>query len=271
MVRMPVAARRARVTGPDAPHQLDRQGMEEGRFPAGWHHDQPVGLGHLGGDLGQVLGAGDSDGDGQTDLGPHPVGGWRPAMVGGGAEEVDRPGDVEEGLVDGDPLDERREVPAHGHDLIAEPLVLAEVAADEAAAPGRAGGPATRACRPGTPNALASYEAARTTPPPTAIGRPLQRRVEQLLDRRVERVEVSVQDRGLPVRCHRPQHTRTYVRYPRRESQPSSQPSGQPSGRSSPRQRRHRPTRSMRWSSTREPGVLLGDPGRFGQGPFEAG
>ena len=47
------------------------------------------------------------------------------------AEQAHRPGDVEEGFVDGDPLDEWREVVEHRHDLVAQPLVLREVAADE--------------------------------------------------------------------------------------------------------------------------------------------
>jgi hypothetical protein len=42
---------------------------------------------------------------------------------------------------------------------------------------------------------LASYEAASTTPPPTAIGLPAQVRLQQLFDRCVERVEVGVKDR----------------------------------------------------------------------------
>ena len=50
------------------------------------------------------------------------------------AEEVDGSGDVQECLVDRDPLDQRSEVPEDVDDLITELLVLREVAADEAQA-----------------------------------------------------------------------------------------------------------------------------------------
>ena len=88
------------------------------------------------------------------------------------AEEVDRAADVGEGLVDGDALDERREVAQHVDGGVAEALVLAEVAADEDAVRGTAACAFDPDMPPCTPKALASYDAASTTPPPTAIGRP---------------------------------------------------------------------------------------------------
>jgi len=73
----------------------------------------------------------------------------------GEPNNVIAPADIEKRLIDGDPFDERREVAEHRHDLIAETLVLVEVAADEAQA-----GAQLAARRPDmppvTPNARAS-------------------------------------------------------------------------------------------------------------------
>ena len=105
--------------GPDPPDEPDRQRVEERSFAGRLHHDQPVGLGHLRGDLGEVLGAGRADRDRQPDLGAH-------ALADAVAddlcrtEQVDRAGDVEERLVDGDALHERREVAEHRHHLVGQ-------------------------------------------------------------------------------------------------------------------------------------------------------
>ncbi len=96
----------------------------------------------------------------------------RSPMTSTGPKRWTEPGHVEERLVDGDPLHERREVAQHRHDV------------DRRAAGTRRSARA-RTCRSGhrrfarqpdmppcTPNRFASYDAASTTPPPTAIGRP---------------------------------------------------------------------------------------------------
>ena len=59
------------VDRPDAPQPLDRQRVQERELAVGRHHQQPVGLGHAAGHLGQELGAGHPDGDGQADLLAH--------------------------------------------------------------------------------------------------------------------------------------------------------------------------------------------------------
>ena len=60
----------------DAPEPLDRQRVEELELAVGRHHEQPVGLGHAAGHLGQELGPRHADGDRQPDplehLAPQP-------------------------------------------------------------------------------------------------------------------------------------------------------------------------------------------------------
>ena len=162
---------RSRVTAPTPHDELDRERIEEGALGARLDDDDAVGLGDLRRDLGEVLGGGDADRHGEAELvadAPADLG----RDDGGRAEQVHGARDVEERLVDRDALDPRREVAQHVDDLVAEPLVLAEVAADEpelgAQPPGAPAGHARAARR----SALASYDAASTTPPPTAMGRP---------------------------------------------------------------------------------------------------
>ncbi len=92
----------------DAPEPADGVGVEEGQLAAGLDDEHPVGLGVVAGQLGQQLVGGDADGGGQAGLGPDP-GPDGGADLGAGAEQPDGAGDVEEGLVEGDRLDERGE------------------------------------------------------------------------------------------------------------------------------------------------------------------
>ena len=148
-----------------------------------------------------MLGAGHADRNGQPDLVAHPL----PDGLGDGrrrAEQVRRAGDVEERFVDRDALDQGSEVAQHVDDLIAQALVLAEVAADEpqrgaqraGLSPGHATADAERLRLVGG----GQHDAAADRDRP-----PAQARIEQLLDRGVERVEVGMQHRRLPDQHHR--------------------------------------------------------------------
>ena len=182
--------------GADAPDESDRERAEELPLLPDRDDDQPVGLRDLRRDFRQVLRARDADRDGQADLVLHPTANGR-GDADRRAEQRDRTGDVEERLVNGDALDEWREVAEHRHDLIAQALVLAEVAADE---------PQRRAQLAGA----AARHATRDTERAGFVGRgehdaaadgdrdPSQRWVEELLDGGIERVKVSVQDGRLP-------------------------------------------------------------------------
>jgi hypothetical protein len=101
--------------------------------------------------------------------------------------------------IDGDALDEWRIVAEHLHGGVAEPLVILEVAADEdqlraelAGAPSRH--PAVHAEGLGFVGG-GKHDAAADGDRPAA-----QRRVEELLDRGVEGVEIRMEDGGN--RCH---------------------------------------------------------------------
>lgn len=97
---------------PDAPEPAHVERMQELELVVGVDHEESVGLADPRGHLGQELGAGHAHGDGEPDLGAHPV--PEPCCDGGGGSR--QPGeavDVEEGLVDRQPLDQRRCVPKH--------------------------------------------------------------------------------------------------------------------------------------------------------------
>ena len=87
-----------------APHQLDGQIVQELQFGVGIDDDQPVGLGHLRGNLRQMFGARHADRDRQAKLRPHAAPD-RPRDVGRRAEEMGAARHVGKGLIDGDPLD----------------------------------------------------------------------------------------------------------------------------------------------------------------------
>ena len=179
----------------DAPHQPDRQIVQEGELAAGIDDHQPVGLGHLRGDLGQMLGARHADRDRQAEFGPHAA-----ADRGGDllrrAEQMRAAGDVGKGLVDGDALDHRREIVEHFYRRVAQPLVVAEIAADEDQLRAEFARLAPR-------HAAAHAEGARLVgggEHDTAADRDrlaAQRRIEQLLDRGIEGVEIRMQDGAL--------------------------------------------------------------------------
>ena len=115
--------------------------------------------------------------------------------------------DVGKGLVDGNALDEGREVIEHGNGGIAQPLVLLEVATDENQLRAEfarlaAGHAATDAERLGFVRSC-KHDAATDRD-----GLAAQRGVEQLLDRGIKCIEVSVEDgccrfhpKRAPVRC----------------------------------------------------------------------
>ena len=128
---------------PDAPEPLDRQRVEERELAVGRHDEQPVRLGDAARDLGQELRPRNSDGDRQADLLEHAAA--QPAR------DLDgRPGrsleaaDVEERLVDREPLDERRRVLEHRGRRPCSPPSTPPCAAGRRPRRGRAAAPASR-------------------------------------------------------------------------------------------------------------------------------
>ena len=168
--------------------------MEEGELGLRVDDNQPVGLGDLRGDLGEVFCAGDADGDGKGQFVAHAPADRR-GDLGRRAEEVRAACDVGESLVDRDPLDQRREVAQYPDRGVAEPLVLLEVPADEDQV-------GAKLSRPPTRHAAVDTEGLRFVgrrehhAAPDCDRLPLEGRVEHLLDGGVERVQVRVKDRG---------------------------------------------------------------------------
>ena len=148
--------------GAHAPQSLDGEGVQEVQLAVGRHLQQPVGLGHAAGHLGQELGPGHPDADGQPDLveDPGPQAG---RDVHRGPRHPAQAADVEEGLVDRQPLHQRRGVVEDGEHGPAGVGVGLPPGADDhgvgAQAPGQAAahgrsarrGPWPRSCTPAPP------------------------------------------------------------------------------------------------------------------------
>jgi hypothetical protein len=156
-------------------------------------------LGRLGGQLGDELRRGDADGAGELLLLPHggPDGGRDRGAV---PVEPTGPGDVEERLVEGQRLDERRERAEDGHDPPAHLGVVIVVARHEDGVRAeplrlhrRHGGVDPEHAR------LVAGRRHHTTGARTAHDHRLAPQLgpAPLLDRRVERVHVDVEDRAL--------------------------------------------------------------------------
>ena len=171
--------------------------------------DKAVRFGDLGRDLRQMFGAGDANRKRQPDLlagsASHRISHLRRS-----AKEVDRPGNLEEGLIDRDALDDRGEVGQHGHHLVTEALVLTEIARHEAEARAQLAGPPPR--HP-TLNAegLRLVGRGQHDASPDSDRLAGQGRVEQLLDRCVKRIEVGMEDGGCSL--HADSLERTGVRF----------------------------------------------------------
>jgi len=131
------------------------------------------------------------------------------------SEEVDGTGDVEEGLVDRDPLDPGSEIVEDGDDVVAKLLVPPEVTADEDEVSAELAGPPPR--HPAADAETPGFVGGREHDAPSDRDGPVpERRLQQLFDGRVEGIEVGVQDRRPPGRrrFHPPKPSRTYVRLP---------------------------------------------------------
>ena len=105
------------------------------------------------------------------------------------------PGNIGEGFVDGDALDQRGEIVEHRDDRVAEPLVVAKMATDKNELRTELARPEARhaAC---DPERFGFVGSGQHHPAADGDGLAAQRRVEQLLDRGIEGVEVRVEDGG---------------------------------------------------------------------------
>jgi hypothetical protein len=171
--------------------------VQEAQFGRGIDDAQAIRLGDLRGDLGEVLGARHPDRDRQPELVAHaPAHGLRDDR--GGAKQMLGPGHVGESLVDRDALDQRRVVVEDADRGVAEARIVLVVAGNEdelrakllrlpaGHAAAHAEGLGLVRCR--------EYHAAADRDRLAA-----QMRIEELLHRGIEGIEIGMQDR----RVHR--------------------------------------------------------------------
>ena len=187
--------------GPHAPQPAHGQRRQERGLGAGGNHHQPVGLAHVGGDLGHQLRGGHSHRRAELRLAPHRLF-EAPRDLLAGAEGAAAARHVEERLVDRHRLHPVGEPPEDLHDALRLPGVLLHVhrqvgalgAQPEGLGDGH-GAPhpedAGLVGRGGDDPAPAAPQRAR----PHDHGLAPQLRAVALLHRRVERVHVDVEDR----------------------------------------------------------------------------
>ena len=103
--------------------------------------------------------------------------------------------DVGKGLVDGNPLDEGREIAEHLDGGVAQPLVVLEMAADKNELRTELARPPSRHAA-ADPEGLGFVGSGKHDPAADGDRLAAQRRVEQLLDRGIEGIEVRMEDGG---------------------------------------------------------------------------
>ncbi len=190
----PEAVQLGGCDGSDSPEALDGQRVEKAQLVVRWHNEEAVGLGHATRDLGEELGPRDPHRDWQTDplanRAPQPL-----SYLNGGPGDATQPTDVEEGLVDRQPFDERSGVVEHGEHRLARLGVRAHARWHHDCVRTQAQGlPAThRRVHAEGLGLVTRGEHYSHADDHRAVA---QARIVSLLDGRVERVEVGVEDRG---------------------------------------------------------------------------
>ena len=179
----------------DTPEPLHRQRVEERELFTDRDDEQAIGFAHGARHLRQELRPRDAHGDGDADLLSDrlPQSG---ADLRRGARDPPQSADVEERLVDRESFDERRRVPEDREHRLARLRVrLHPRTHDDGLGAEAAGLPLAHGC----PHAEGLRFVAGSQDDPAAHdhGAAAQRRVVSLLDRRVERVGVRVEDRAL--------------------------------------------------------------------------
>lgn len=172
--------------------------VKESELRIGIDNDEPIGFGHLRSNFRQMLGARDTNRNRKTKLRAH-------ALADGHrdfrrrTEQMGAARDVGKGLVDGDPLDEGREVSYHLDGGIAQPLVFPKTPADKnelrtelARLPSRHAA--------ADPKGLGFVRRGKHNPATDGNGFAAQRWIKQLLYRGIESIQVRMEDGGC--RCH---------------------------------------------------------------------
>jgi hypothetical protein len=192
--RDPEAAELAGGDGPHPPEPLDREAVEKRELELGRHDQQAVGFGHAARDLGEELGSGDADRDREPDALADVEAQPRRDLE-GRARDAFQPADVEERLVDRQALHQRRRVVEDREDRLARLRVGRHPGLDHDRVRAQPAGLRTTHCRADAVR-LGLVAGREHDPGADDDGPPAQPGVVALLDRRVERVEVGVQNRG---------------------------------------------------------------------------
>jgi hypothetical protein len=179
----------------DAPQPFDRERVEKRQLAVGRDHEQPVRLRYAAGHLGEELGPGHPDGDGQAnaleDLTPQSHGDirWR-------AGDPPQPSDVEERLVDRQPFDQRRRLLEDLIHRLARLGVGRHPRLDHERVGTQPAGLSSTHGR-AHPIGLGLVTGREHDPRADDHGTGAQTRVISLLDGRIEGIEVGMQDGGL--------------------------------------------------------------------------
>jgi hypothetical protein len=185
----------ARRDRPDPPEAPDRKWVKEGQLAVRRHHQEPVGLGDPARHLGEELGPGHPDGDGQADPFEH-LAPQAHRHLERRAGEPAHPANVEERLVDRQALHERRRLLEDLEDRLARLGIRRHPRLDDDRV--RAQAPRLAAAhRRADATRLGLVAGRQHDPHPDDYRAAAQARVVALLDRGVEGVEVRMQDRGL--------------------------------------------------------------------------
>ena len=149
-----------------------------------------------------MLGPRHPDRDRQPELVPNAAPDFS-GNLGRWTEEMLRSGNVGKSLVDGDPLDEGREVTQHRDGGVAEPLIVLEMAADKDELRAKLAGSTSRHSASDA-EGLGFVRCREDNPAADRNGLAAERGIEQLLDRGIEGVEVRMEDGGLSGRPDNP-------------------------------------------------------------------
>jgi len=181
--------------------------VKEFQLGVGIDNHQPVGLGCLRGNFRQMLGARHANRDRKAKLRPHTVADCA-RNLGRRTEEMGASRDIGKRLVDGNPLDEGREIIDHLDGGIAQPSVVLEMAVDKSELRTEfARLPSRHAAA--DPEGLGFIRSGKYDPAADGDGLAAQGRVEQLLDRGIEGIQVCMEDGGC---CSHPDRSPVMVR-----------------------------------------------------------
>ena len=175
-----------------APQPAHRQRMQEGQLLIGRNKQQPIGFGFLTGHFREEFRAGDPDGDGQADV-VADVGAQPCCDLDRCAGDPAQPADVEKRLVDRERLHDRGAIAEHLEHVITGPRIGAHPGRHHHGV--RTEAPCLRTAHRGAHTVGLGLVAGRQYHPAADDHRaPAQARVVTLLDGRIERIQVRMED-----------------------------------------------------------------------------